>query len=113
MQLPDNTATKFDEGKPRYDLVDADAITGLAEVLGFGAKKYAPDNWRKGIEFSRLIRALESHLNAIKRGEYTDPESGLPHIDHLGCNWMFLSWYFKKHPEYNNLWNNPYGKNQH
>lgn len=95
---------KYDQDKPRMELLDADALTGLATVLTFGAKKYAANNWRSGISNSRLIAALLRHLFAIMRGEYNDPESGLPHIDHVGCCWMFLSWNLKNRDELNDLW---------
>lgn len=95
---------KYDQDKPRMDLLDADALTGVAQVLTFGAQKYAAHNWREGISNSRLVAALLRHLFAIMRGEYIDPESGLPHIDHVGCCWMFLSWNMKNKPELNDLW---------
>jgi hypothetical protein len=89
---------KYDAGKPRMDLLDSDSLVGLAQVLTFGANKYAAHNWRGGINYSRLVAAMHRHLAAINRGEDVDPESGLPHVDHLGCCWMFLS-YFMKHQE--------------
>lgn len=89
--MQSNVGMKLDSDKVRMDLLDAKALEGLASVLTFGAKKYAAHNWRNGIANSRLIAALLRHLMAIQRGEYTDPESGLPHIDHVGCCWMFLS----------------------
>lgn len=98
------TGLKYDQDKPRMDLLDAQALEGLAAVLTFGAKKYAAHNWRSGINNSRLVAALLRHTFAILRGEYIDPESGLPHIDHVGCCWMFLSWNFKNKPELNDLW---------
>lgn len=91
-------AMKFDGSKPRLDLLDPDALEGLAKVLTFGAQKYAANNWRGGFKYGRTIAALLRHLQALQRGEDIDPESGLPHIDHIGCNWMFLS-FFMKHPE--------------
>lgn len=97
-------ANKFDGGKTRFELVDPLALKGLADVLEFGAKKYAVDNWRKGFPFTRIIASLERHLNAIKAGEDIDPESGLPHIDHVGCNWMFLSFFMKRMPELDDRW---------
>lgn len=97
--------TKYDADKPRMDLIDPDAITGLAGVLTFGAKKYAAHNWRQGISNSRLIAAMLRHLFAIMRGEYIDPESGLPHIDHVGCCWMFLSNNMKNRPDLDDGWN--------
>lgn len=105
MNLPlADTGMKFDGEKPRMDLLDAQALEGLAAVLTFGAKKYAAHNWRKGISNSRLVAALLRHLFAILRGENVDPESGLPHIDHVGCCWMFLSWNMKNRPDLNDLW---------
>lgn len=99
---------KYDQGKPRMDLLDAAALEGLAKVLTFGANKYTQNgvsganNWRAGIQYSRLISSLLRHLSAIQRGELIDPESGLPHIDHLGCNWMFLSNFMKQEKQDNN-----------
>jgi hypothetical protein len=95
---------KHDQGKVRLDLLDPIALEGLAQVLTFGAQKYADDNWRGGIKYRRLIAALLRHLFAIMRGEYLDPESGLPHIDHVGCCWMFLSHFMKTRPDLNDLY---------
>ncbi len=85
------TAIKADTAKPPLDLLDPLALEGLAAVLEFGRKKYAAHNWRGGFKWMRLMAALLRHAFAIIRGEDNDPESGLPHIDHLGCCWMFLS----------------------
>jgi hypothetical protein len=89
------SGVKFDQDKPRVDLLDPLALEGLAAVLTFGANKYAANNWRGGISYSRLTAAMLRHLFAFMRGEDIDPESGLPHIDHLGCCWMFLSYHSK------------------
>jgi hypothetical protein len=98
---------KYDSDKPRMDLLDPWALEGLAAVLAFGAKKYAAHNWRGGITYSRLVAALERHIGAIKKGEYIDGESGLPHIDHVGCCWMFLSYFMKRRPDLDDLWKEP------
>jgi len=90
---------KYDNDKPRMDLLDFDALEGLAKVLTFGAKKYDEHNWRNGISYSRLTAAMLRHLAALQRGEDIDAESGLPHIDHLGCCWMFLSNMTKTRPD--------------
>jgi hypothetical protein len=98
------TGVKHDEDKTPMDLLDPMALDGLARVLQFGARKYASHNWRGGISYSRLIAALLRHSFAILRGEYVDPESNLPHIDHVGCCWMFLSWHMKCRPDLDDLW---------
>lgn len=87
---------KHDQDKPRVDLISRCAVEGLGRVLGFGAGKYTADNWRGGFEWRRLIGAAQRHLLAFQDGDDIDPESGLPHIDHLGCCWMFLSEHYHR-----------------
>lgn len=84
-------AVKHDAEKVRYDLISPKALEGLAAVLTFGATKYAAHNWRKGLEWHRLIRAALGHILAFMGGEDLDPESGLPHLDHAAYCIMFLS----------------------
>lgn len=105
-EWPDKPATgiKHDDGKLPLDLLDPVALDGLAAVLQFGSKKYAAHNWRGGLSYSRLLAALLRHSFAILRGEYVDPESGLPHIDHVGCCWMFLSNMMKTRPDMDDLY---------
>lgn len=86
---------KADTGKPACDLLSPIAMLGTAEVLSFGAKKYAAHNWRKGIAWSRIIGAILRHTYAIMAGEDTDKESGLLHADHLSCEVMFLQEFFR------------------
>lgn len=100
-------AMKFDGSKPRMDLIDPWALEGLASVLTFGAKKYAANNWRNGLGYSRVLAAMLRHISAIQRGEDIDPESSLPHIDHVGCCWMFLSNYMKTDPSQDDRWTAP------
>ena len=97
--MSDLKGTKYDGDKSRVDLVDSEFIEGIGRVMGFGAKKYAEHNWRGGIKISRLLGAAMRHLLALVRGHDTDPESGLPHVHHLGCCVMFLSWTLVHKPE--------------
>lgn len=103
-EVPAATGIKYDGDKLPMDLLDPLALEGLAAVLAFGAKKYASHNWRGGISWSRLIAALLRHSFAILRGEMVDPESGLPHIDHVGCCWMFASNMMKTRPDLDDLY---------
>ena len=65
-------------------------IRQVGEVLTFGAKKYAAHNWRKGGSWASVLNSGLRHLLAMMEGEEVDPESGLPHSGHLGCNIAFL-----------------------
>lgn len=91
LHLPPEGGTKHDKGKPPMSLLDRKWLEGTADVLAFGAQKYAAHNWRKGISYSRLADAALRHLMAFVDGEDTDPESGLPHLHHASCCLMFLS----------------------
>jgi Domain of unknown function (DUF5664) len=85
-----NTGRKDDAGKVRMDLLPPEALVQIAQVLTFGANKYAPHNWRGGFAWSRLIGATLRHIWSWIRGEDKDPESGLSHLAHAGCCIMFL-----------------------
>lgn len=85
------SGVKYDQGKPQFGLISSRFLRRLAEVLTFGAKKYAAHNWRKGMATSRYYDALQRHLTAWNDGEDLDPESGLPHLAHAACCLMFLS----------------------
>ena len=94
-----DTGKKYDSGKRRYDLVDLDVIGAIADVLGFGAQKYAENSWQNLPNGEkRYFAALMRHLEAHQRGETVDPESGYPHIYHALTNVYFLT-YFYNHRE--------------
>lgn len=79
-------------GKTPYHLISPHAMKLLADVLGYGAGKYAPHNWVKGLKWEEgVVGSLERHLSAWKTGEENDPETGLPHAAHILCNAMFLA----------------------
>lgn len=95
---------KYDNEKPPMALLDPEFLEGVARVLGFGANKYAADNWRNGISYRRLISAAYRHLGAINKGEDVDPESKLPHSYHLGCCVMFLASMMNTRPDLDDRW---------
>ena len=82
---------KFDDGKLQFSLIPPEIKLYLAEVLTFGAKKYAPNNWQK-IDVKRYYDALERHMNAFQLGEENDEESGMHHLKHALTNMMFITW---------------------
>lgn len=86
---------KYDNDKVRMDLVPLEVVENIAKILTMGADKYGENNWQNLPDFwKRYKAALLRHLTAIDKGELIDPESGLPHIDHVLCNAVFLSWGF-------------------
>lgn len=83
---------KDDGGKLPWHLLPYDAVEDIVKVLDFGAKKYAPRNWEKGIVYSRVYGALMRHLVAwwMKENGGRDKETGLSHLAHAGCCVLFL-----------------------
>jgi hypothetical protein len=72
---------KNDEGKQRWDLLPWESISELVAVLTFGARKYAPNNWRRVHDAqARYTAALFRHVTSWLMGERNDPESGLHHL---------------------------------
>lgn len=76
---------KLDEGKVPLHLLSPVAIEQLGKVLAYGATKYAPNQWRGGMAWSRMLGALLRHTFAFMKGEDMDSESGLPHLAHAMC----------------------------
>ena len=95
---------KYDDGKAPMNLLDRYALEQLASVLAHGAVKYAPENWRGGIHYSRLIAATLRHMMAVSDGEDYDQESQLPHAAHAMCSLMFLLWMMRNRPDLDDRW---------
>lgn len=89
-QAQQNQAMRLNLGKVQYSLIDLNALEQCARVLEFGAKKYARNNWKKGLRLTQILDSMLRHIAALSSGEFVDPESGLPHIGHIQCNALFL-----------------------
>lgn len=90
---PEHVAVKNDEDKLQYGLLPITALEAIVQVLTYGAKKYEPRNWERGMSWNRMFGALFRHLMAFWRGETKDQESGFPHLAHAGCCLLFLLQY--------------------
>lgn len=89
---------KCTEGKLRFDLLPAEALEAIAEVMTHGATSEegrGDHNWRHGDGYlwGDVFAALMRHMWAWWRGEEKDPKSGLSHLAHAGANVLFLITY--------------------
>ena len=84
-------STKFDNGKPMWDLLPYEAVEEVVKVMTYGANKYEPHGWKTVPDAdNRYFAALMRHLVAHKKGEKIDPESGKLHLSHAACNMLFM-----------------------
>ena len=93
------TGARFNEGKAKWGLVPQSALLPMVEVLEFGAKKYAPNNWKKGLSIVEICESMKRHLDDFMENIDKDTDRGLSHIGHIQCNAMFLSWMMKNRPD--------------
>lgn len=93
-------ALRYDQNKINWSLMPFEAVEEIAKVLEFGAKKYEAWNFTKngGMQHTRIINSCLRHIFAYMRGQDLDPESGLSHLAHAGCNILFLL-YYKRYPQ--------------
>ncbi len=82
-------ATKHDANKCRLELLPFEALNEVGWVMTFGATKYSPNDWRKGLAVPRVLGAALRHLFAYLTGEKLDPESGRSHLAHAVCMILF------------------------
>lgn len=106
----DTLGTKYDSGKPPITLLDRNFLEGAAQVMRYGSTIYGLHNWAAGISHRRLADAAMRHIIAWASGEDTDPESGLPHIDHASASLNMLRGNQRLHPELDDRYRKDVGK---
>lgn len=87
---------RYNENKPKWSLVHYESLVPMIRVLEFGAEKYAPENWKKGLDLKEILESMQRHLAAIMDGKEFDSESGISHMGHIQCNAMFYNYHKDK-----------------
>lgn len=104
-------AIRHDQGKPHMDLLSPIAMFGTAAVLTKGLEKYKDSQWKQGMPWSKVLASLLRHTFKFMAGEDYDYDdackachakdcqnhTGLPHVDCMAVNVMFLQEYFRRH----------------
>jgi hypothetical protein len=93
IRVPENwrEGVKFDDSKPRYDLIPPDALDALARLYLIGAQKYEDRNWEKGMRWGRVFAALMRHAWTWWRGREYDAETKCHHL--ISVAWCALTLY--------------------
>ena len=85
------TGLKYDDLKPQFRLIPPYALEEIADVMTYGARKYAPDNWRNIEDIpSRYLDATLRHINTYQKGFILDDESNRHHLAHAVCCLMYI-----------------------
>lgn len=93
-------ALKKDAGKVRYDLIPVGPLRELARLYTIGAEKYAPRGWEQpGMDWSRIIAAMQRHTEAWRGGEQFDPVDGQHHLAAVAWCAFALMEYEQTHPD--------------
>lgn len=93
--------TRADKGKPAMHLIPPDVLIELGKLFELGARKYSPDNWRRGMDYSRMYSSLMRHILYWWAGEDFDPVDGQHHLDSVIWGAVCLR-YFELHRD--NYW---------
>jgi hypothetical protein len=93
------SAARYNSGKPDFSLIPLCTLEDEARVWEYGAKKYAPMNWAKGMPWSAPLASMMRHMAAWQQGQDLDPETGLPHLAHAMCNLRMLTLYSRTFKE--------------
>ena len=88
---PNNSGLRYDDGKPRFDLVPPEAMIALAAHYERGARKYADRNWEKGMAWGKCFASMQRHAWAWSNGEDIDAETDTHHM--IAVAWNALALY--------------------
>lgn len=86
---------KFDAEKPQLSILTRESLIAEARAFEYGAKKYSRNNYKKGMEWTRLIDASLRHITAFNAGEDVDNESSLNHLWHAKACLAMLIYYYE------------------
>lgn len=71
-------------------MIPPEGMRAVARVQAYGHRKYSDfNNYRRGLEASRLASCIMRHVLAWMDGEDLDPESGESHLAHAATRAMF------------------------
>ena len=107
-------ALRYNKDKIDWSVLDVDFYEAQEleyEARMYGVEKYTIEaegidgltNWKSSIGTEDhegfMLGCLESanrHLRALRRGEYTDHESGIPHVGFIRVNMGMFQYYFSR-----------------
>ena len=80
--------------KVRWTILPWEALSSVARVFDYGAKKHSPRGWETVPNAIDVYKdAAARHMERIMLGEVLDPDTGEPHAAHLACCALVIAWH--------------------
>ena len=102
--IPDKpVGMRDDGGKLKWHLLPVPALLALIKVFHGGSIKYADDQWRLGMMFSRIYRSMISHfMKWLASDSSYDKELGTHHLMMVawGCFVLYMYEIMYKYTQY-------------
>lgn len=86
---------KNDQGKVPLSILSSESLIAEARAFEYGAEKYARNNYKKGMKWSRILDAALRHIVAFNNREDFDNESKLNHLWHAKACLAMLIYYYE------------------
>lgn len=86
---------KFDKGKVKLSLLTKESLIAEARAFEYGMYKYGKNNFKSGMDWSRIIDAALRHIIAFNEKEDFDQESSLNHLWHAKACLAMLIYYYE------------------
>ena len=99
MSKVDGGGLRYNSDKIEISMTPNSLIYAVSKCFEYGAKKYAKDNWRRGMNWSIPYNCAMRHMMKFWEGEDLDEETGLSNLYHVACNVAMLIEYIKTCPE--------------
>jgi hypothetical protein len=95
-------AERHNQGKPKLSMIleMPHALEGVTRVLEHGAEVYGRRNYQQGLPYTEVADSFMRHVLAWINDEDNDVKSGLPHVDHMACNALFLAEFARTRTEF-------------
>lgn len=87
---------RYNNGKPRFDLITPEAMFALAEHFRKGAEKYLDRQWEIGGPYCSVFASLQRHAWAWMNGEDIDEETGSHHMTAVAWNALALLTFYQR-----------------
>jgi hypothetical protein len=93
----DRSKRSKDSGKVQWSLLPWELLTPIARVFSFGARKHSPNGWKYETDpIDLYFDAFCRHMDAWRRGETVDPDTGEHPLAHALTDLLIIFWHVRR-----------------